>query len=69
MLYLKELSAWSLKTGKPLISLAKLPSMLQKSSLPPAVKKRSMVPAGGGGAPVVVSAGLLHEVSFAANDP
>lgn len=32
-------------------------------------EEEGTVPAGGGGAPVVVSAGLLHEVSFAADDP
>lgn len=70
MLYLKERSGLSLKIGKPLASLAKFPSTLQKSTLPPVMKKRrNAVPAGGGGAPVMVSAGLLHEVSFAANDP
>lgn len=48
--------------------LAGFPSALQQV-LPWNEKRRGTVPAGGGGTPVMVSASLLHEVSFAANDP
>lgn len=67
---LGETSGLSLTIGKPPASLARFPSALQRALRTPAIRKRrDTVPAGGGGTPVVVSAGLLHEVSFAANDP
>lgn len=63
------MSGLSFEDWETFSQCGKIPSALQESTLPPVMRKRGALPAGGGRASVLVSAGLLHEVSFAADDP